>query len=145
MALPIGGWFSVNGLGGHYATVFWGVATAAVGLVRPLRRAFIRRCLCVVSQHRLRTGLAHAWVHNRRGRLPAILWTRPTPDGEAVLIWCPAGVSERQVRAATDVLCAACWAQSVWVSADPVRSHLVTVHVVRRAGPATGGDGTIDY
>ncbi|WP_178379760.1 hypothetical protein [Cryptosporangium aurantiacum] len=111
-----------------------GVSVALVAAVGPLRRAVVRWVLCVATEHRVRAGLAQAWVHNRRGRLPAIVRTRRTPYGEAVLLWCPAGICARHVRAAAPVLRAACWAQHVHVTADVRRAHLVTVHVVRRNG-----------
>ncbi|MFI5954643.1 hypothetical protein [Cryptosporangium sp. NPDC051539] len=110
------------------------IGAAFIASTPPLRRAVASRVLCIVSAHRVRTGLAHAWVHNRYGRLPAILVTRPTDYGESVTLWCPAGVGQLQVSAAAGVLRDACWgAQHVQVTTDPRRRHLVTVHVVRRA------------
>ncbi|GAA3385430.1 hypothetical protein [Cryptosporangium minutisporangium] len=118
-----------------------GVALVLVVAIGPLRRAVVRRLLCVATEHRVRTGLAQGWVHNRHGRLPAVVRTRRTSYGQAVLLWCPAGICERHVRAASDVLRSACWARQVHVTADERRRHLVTVHVVRRLPVASGEDG----
>lgn len=115
------------------------VVGIVIAVIPPLRRAVCAPVLCVITAHRVRTGLAQAWVHNRSGRLPALVWTRPTPYGEAVTLWCPAGVCERHVEAAAAILRSACWARHVFVTADPRHRHLVTVHVVRRAADLTSG------
>jgi len=126
------GWLAADLLGAGSALALGLAVTAGAAVCAPLRRAVIRRVLGVVTPHRIRVGLANAWVHNRRGRLPWILRTKVTDTGEAVLLWCPAGVSEEHITAAADVLCSACWARAVRVSADPRRRQLVTVHVIRR-------------
>lgn len=58
-------------------TVLCGLMVAGAAAV-PYGR---RRVWCVVTPHRVRTGLKHAWVHSRTGRLPMVLWTRPVPAG----------------------------------------------------------------
>jgi len=100
--------------------------------MRRVRRSAAARIWCVATQHRLRTGLARAWVHDRRGRLPAVVWTSLTAHGEQILLWCPAGVTGQQVDDAAEVIRSACLAADVEVRAHLRYPQLVFVHVVRR-------------
>jgi hypothetical protein len=105
--------------------------TAAAAAATPYGR---RRVWCVLTPHRVRTGLKHAWVHSRTGRLPMVLWTRPVPGGEELLLLLRPGTSAADVAAAD--LATACWAEEVRVEPGP-RPHLVRLTVVRRyAAPA---------
>ena len=52
----------------------WTIASAlavaaAFAVLSPLQSRF----WCIVTQHRLRTGLKQAWVFSRSGRLPMVL------------------------------------------------------------------------
>jgi hypothetical protein len=111
----------------------WLGALAAAGLAAcaavPAVRSF---GWCVVTAHRVRTGCAEARIHSRHGRLPAVVRTRTVPDGQRVLLWCPAGVAVDDFRAARTQLAAACWAADVSAHADPRHAHLVELAVVRR-------------
>ncbi len=109
-------------------TVLTGLALAATAAL-PYGR---RRGWCVVTPHRVRTGLKHAWVHSRTGRLPMVLWTRPVPEGEELLLLLRPGTSVSDVQAAD--LATACWAREVRV--EPDRNHLVRLTVVRYEVPA---------
>lgn len=133
LVISLAGWALGRTIGAVWTAAATVVVATSVAAFGPLRNAVERRFLCVVMPHRVRAGLAQAWVHNRRGRLPTILWTRATRYGEAVLLWCPAGICERHVRAAADVLRAACWARHIQVTSDPRRRQLITVHIVHRA------------
>lgn len=133
LGISMCGWYGCRTLGILQTLLGVAVAAALVVAIPSLRRAVAEPVLCMVTAHRVRTGLAQAWVHNRNGRLPAIVWTRSTPSGEAVSLWCPAGVCERHVEAAAEVLRSACWARHITVTANPRHRHLVTVHVLRRA------------
>jgi len=114
-------------------------AVAGVALLcsEPSRRRIIARAWCFITPHRIRVGCVQAWVQTRTGRLPAVLYTTPTALGERVLLWCPAGITARDLAAARDILTAACWAMDVRVIPSPRRTHLVTLEVIRRepAGP----------
>ena len=96
------------------------------------RRRLIAQFWCVVTQHRLRTGLARTWLHTRDGRLPAILWCAPTACGEQVVLWCPAGLTIEDIRAHGEHLAAACYAIAITAEAHPTYSHLVRLEVIRR-------------
>ncbi len=109
-------------------TVLTGLALAATAAL-PYGR---RRVWGVVTPHRVRTGLKHAWVHSRTGRLPMVLWTRPVPEREEVLLLLRPGTSVCDVRTAD--LAIACWAREVRV--EPDRTNLVRLTVVRYEVPA---------
>jgi hypothetical protein len=94
---------------------------------RPLRAAAWH----VITPHRLRSGLAHARIQSRHGRLPFIVRTMTRPYGERVLVWCRAGTSAEDLRSARALLRTACWATDIQVTADAQRSHLVWVDVIR--------------
>jgi hypothetical protein len=99
--------------------------------VPELRRRARRRLWCVVTPHRVRTACKHAWVHSRTGRIPAVLWTRPVPEGEQLLLWCRPGTTAEDLEAARPVLVAACWAREVRVEPHSTRAQLVLLTVVR--------------
>jgi len=103
------------------------VVGAAFAVFRPLRWRF----WCIVSQHRVRTGFAQAWLHARAGRLPMILWTRPVREGEQLLVLLRPGLSAADLTAAAPVLAAACWAREVRVEPHPTRAALARLVVVR--------------
>jgi hypothetical protein len=110
----------------------WTVASAlavAAGfaVLTPLRWRF----WCIVTQHRLRTGLKEAWVFSRSGRLPMLLWTKPVREGEQLLVLLRAGMSAADLADAAPVLAATCWAREVRVEAHPARAALVRLVVVR--------------
>jgi hypothetical protein len=91
----------------------------------------------VITPHRVRVGLTRARVHNRRGWHPLVIRITCEDFGERVLLWCPAGTSAEQIYSARSVLRAACWAGDVQVSCDPLRTHVVTVDVIRRGNDAS--------
>jgi len=127
------------------------VAVVALGLLTatlawpPSRQRLVARAWCVITAHRVRTGCVHAWVQNRDGRLPTILYTVPTESGERVMLWCRAGIVPRDLIAAREILRAACWASDVRVLVDDRRSHIVVLEVIRRfpPGPPPGGEPTL--
>src|SRR6266568_4047420 len=107
------------------------VVVCSVAVEPALRRAVAARVWCIVTPHRLRVGCVEARIHSRRGRLPYVLLTRRTAEGERVRLWCPAGTSAEDFQSARALLRAACWAEDIRVTAHPRRSHLVTVEVIR--------------
>ncbi|HEY6278314.1 MAG TPA: hypothetical protein VIX86_18515 [Streptosporangiaceae bacterium] len=118
---------------GAEATVL--AASALAGLLSPPWPPPLRAAAWhVITPHRLRSGMAHARIQSRRGRLPFIVRTLTTPYGERVLLWCRAGTSAEDLRSARALLRAACWASDIQVTADEQGAHLVCVDVIRR-GP----------
>lgn len=104
----------------------------AFGPWPPWHRPFLTVVWRIVTPHRLRAGFAQARIASLQGRIPLILRTTTTPSGERVRLWCPAGTSAEDLRAARGVLRAACWAADIRVVRDERHSQLVTVDVIRR-------------
>lgn len=74
-------------------------------------------------------------MQSRRGKLPVVLYTVPTGQGERVQVWCRAGITAADLFAARHVLAAACWAARVQVIPSLRHSHLVTLEVMRNHYP----------
>jgi hypothetical protein len=122
-----------------------GVVTLTAALLWPPSRArLFARAWCVVTPHRIRTGCKHAWVQTRDGRLPTVLYTKPTDFGERVLLWCRAGITSADLDAAREILSTACWAQDIRVITNERRRHLVTLEVIRRSPVRQLTDATRD-
>jgi hypothetical protein len=119
-----------RGLGALWTVLFGGVLAAA--LVTSYGR---RRFWVIAVQHGIRTGCKHAWVQSRTGRIPAVLWVRPVPAGEHILLLLPPGVSIVDLAEEAPNLAGACWAREVRVEADP-RAYLAHLTVVRYDVPA---------
>ena len=67
-------------------TIDWAAVllAAAVGIVFAVpwsRRFTVRRFWCVLARHRFHRLCWEARLHTRAGRLPVVLWTRPTRWG----------------------------------------------------------------
>ncbi len=121
---------------GPWATTAAVVVAAGCLVVEPeLRKSLAARAWCVITPHRLRVGCVEARIHSRRGRLPSVLLTHRIPEGERMLLWCPAGVSAEDFRSARPLLRAACWAGDIRVTAHRRHAQLVTVDVIRVGGP----------
>ena len=58
-------------------------------------------------------------------------WTSARPDGEQVLLACPAGVDVARIAAARGELAAACWAVDLTVRPHHRYANLAVVDVVR--------------
>ncbi len=108
-------------------------ATVAAVLVVPVTRRYtVSRAWCVITRHRLRACLVQIRTANRDGRLPWILWTRPTPVGERVWLWMLPGLSVKDVEERTEAIAAACWARDARVERVRRLATLVRVDVIRR-------------
>jgi hypothetical protein len=130
------------------AVVTAGLTVAAVAAWPAARQLVAGRFWCVVTPHRVRTACAEAWLQNRSGKLPMVMWTSADRYGERVVLWCRAGMTAEDLVAQRATLATACWAEDVDVRRDAHRPHLVTLEVIRRrhdvaaaaAGPADVGD-----
>ena len=134
-------------LGGLAAAFFWlwsqlhtplpsGLILAGVlGLVFGLpwtRRFTIARFWCVLARHRFQRLCWEARLHTRAGRLPVVLWVRPTRVGERLFIWCRAGISAEDFTKHTGELRAACYARDARVTRNLRWSQFVTIDIIRR-------------
>jgi hypothetical protein len=96
------------------------------------RRFITRRAWCVLARHRLQRLCYEARLHTRSGRLPLILWTRPTNVGERAWVLCRAGISAEDFADRTGELRAACYARDARVTRNRRWSHLITIDIIRR-------------
>jgi len=105
----------------------------AVAFAVPHSRRFItRRAWCVLARHRLQRLCYEARLHTRSGRLPLILWTRPTKVGERTWVLCRAGICAEDFEAHIGELRAACYARDARVTRNRRWSHLITIDIIRR-------------
>ena len=120
----------------HAITLYWAVAVlGSVGLVLGLvphsRRFITRRAWCVLARHRLQRLCWEARLHTRSGRLPLIMWIRPTKVGERAFVLCRAGICMEDFEAHIGEIRAACYARDARVTRHPRWSQLVTIDIVR--------------
>ncbi len=95
-----------------------------VALAVPHSRRFItRRTWCVLARHRIQRLCYEARLHTRSGRLPLILWTRPTRVGERSWLLCRAGICAEDFEAHIGELRAACYARDARVTRNRRWSH----------------------
>lgn len=112
--------------------IITGFTAGLVILVRPLRAQAVALAWCIVTPHRVRTGMAQAWVHSRDGKIPVVLRTSRQRYGERVHVWCRAGTSAEDFVWASHLIAAACWAREVRVSRSRRFPHIVVLEIIRR-------------
>ncbi len=133
LAVAIYAWTLLNGpLGAEAAVIAIVTVIAVVFTVPHSRRIVWPRVQCVASRHRLRTCLAQLAVSNRDGRLPWIVWIKPTPVGERAWLWMITGLSVDDINNRTEALAAACWARETRIERARTRAMFVRVDIVRR-------------
>ena len=115
-----------------WAGIILGGLAVVAGAVPHSRRFITRRAWCVLARHRLQRLCYEARLHTRSGRLPLILWTRPTRVGERAFVLCRAGISAEDFQDRTEELRAACYARDARVTRNRRWSHLVTIDIIRR-------------
>ena len=101
-------------------------ATVAVVLAVPASRRYtLRRCTAVVMRHRMRACFLQTRTWTANGRLPFLMWSRPTRVGVRVRVWLPAGLSVNDLERIIDELGTACWAREARIT--PVRGQAALV------------------
>jgi hypothetical protein len=118
-------------------TLIWAgivlAAFVALMLGVPHSRRFItRRFWCVLARHRLQRLCWEARLHTRSGRLPLILWIRPTKVGERAWVLCRAGICAEDFENHIGELRAACYARDARVTRHTRWSHLTQIDIIRR-------------
>jgi len=118
-------------------TITWAGAVLGTLLLALLalpgsRRFITRRFWCVLGRHRLQRLCYEARLHTRVGRLPLILWTRPTRVGERSWVLCRAGICAEDFEAHIGELRAACYAREARVTRNTRWSQLLTIDIIRR-------------
>jgi hypothetical protein len=121
-----------------WAGVILGGLAVVVAAVPHSRRFITRRFWCVLARHRLQRLCYEARLHTRSGRLPLILWTRPTQVGERTWLLCRAGICAEDFEAHLGELRAACYARDARVTRNRRWSHLITIDIIRRDTLAAG-------
>ena len=124
---------------GHTAALLATTALILGALVAPaLRRFLVRRWWSITTRHRMRACFRQTRTMTHHGRLPLLVWSRPSPVGEKVRVWLPAGLSVKDLEKVTTETAAACWAADVRITPSRSQAALVVVEVIRR-DPLTGG------
>src|SRR5215831_3304921 len=116
------------------AGVAVGLAVAVVACLPWTRRRF----WCVLARHRVQKLCYEARLHTRSGRLPLVLWARPTKVGERLFVLCRAGICAEDFDAHIGELRAACFARDARVTRHTRWSQLVTIDIIRRDTLAAG-------
>lgn len=107
--------------------------TLAALLAIPYSRRFItRRAWCVLARHRIQRLCYEARLHTRAGRLPLVIWTRPTKVGERAWVLCRAGICAEDFEAHIGELRASCFARDARVIRNTAWSQLVRIDIIRR-------------
>jgi hypothetical protein len=70
-------------------------------------------------------------MHTRAGRLPLIVWIRPTRVGERAFVLCRAGVCADDFDAYKAEIGSACYAREARVIRNKKWSHVVTIDIIR--------------
>jgi hypothetical protein len=111
-------------------TAIAGILTAALTIPHS-RRFLTSRAWCLISRHRLQRVCFEGRLHTRSGRLPLILWIRPTKVGERAHVVCRAGVCADDFDAYRAEIGAACYAREARVIRNKKWSQLVTIDIIR--------------
>ena len=115
-----------------WAGISIGAAVLVLLAVPWTRRYLTRRFWCILARHRIHKLCYEARLHTRSGRLPLILWTRPTKVGERVHVLCRAGICAEDFEDHIGELRAACYARDARVTRNIRWSQLVTIDIIRR-------------
>ena len=113
------------------AGILIGVTALVIVAVPYSRRLLWRRCWAVLTRHRMRACFYQTRTWTVSGRMPFLLWSRPSPVGERVRVWLPAGLSANHLDRITDELAAACWAREARITPVPNPAALIVVDTVR--------------
>ena len=121
---------------GHVPALLLTTALVLGVLVVPAsRRYLLRRWRCVLTRHRVRAALLKSRYGSSMtfdGKLPYLLWCRPSPIGERIRVWLPAGLSVKDLERSTDTLAAACWARSARITPVRGQAALIVLDIIRR-------------
>jgi hypothetical protein len=121
-----------------WAGIILGAAVIVLLAVPWTRRYLTRRFWCILARHRIQKLCYEARLHTRAGRLPLVLWTRPTKVGERAWLLCRAGICAEDFEKHIGELRAACYARDARVTRNIRWSQLVTIDIIRRDTLAPG-------
>ena len=124
LRLVLGGWLP--------AGITTTVVVLAVIAIPGTRRVVARRFWCVLIRHRIHRLCWEARLHTRSGRLPLVVWTRPTKVGERAWVLVRAGICAEDFEDRTGQLRAACYARDARITRNPRWSQLIRIDIIRR-------------
>ena len=131
-------WQPFQGYVGYWPSIVCLTILLGIVLGVPASRRFLgRRWWSITTRHRMRACFVQTRTMTHNGKLPFLLWSRPSPVGERVRVWLPAGLSVKDLEQVTAETAAACWASDVRVTPNRRQAALVVVEVIRR-DPLTG-------
>jgi hypothetical protein len=106
-------------------------AITAVMAVPATRRHITRRAWCLITRHRLQRVCWETRMHTRSGRIPLILWIRPTDVGERAWLLCRAGTCAEDFEANAPEIRTACGAIEARTTRHRRWSQIVIIDVIR--------------
>jgi len=127
------------GMSARWALITLIVITGVLLAVPATRRYLNARSWAVTSRHRVRACLVQTRTMTYDGKLPLLLWSSPSPVGERVRVWLPAGLSVKDIDDVADKLAAACWARDARVHRRNEQAATVFIEIIRR-DPLSAGD-----
>jgi len=113
------------------------VAAAGLGWLEWSHRLVSRRVMAVLTRHRLRSVFIQRRIMNYSGNLPLLLWSRPTPVGDRVVLLLRAGINLLDLEANLPYLASGCGARSATARAAIWMTALVIIDIARRDPLAT--------
>lgn len=108
------------------------VVVLLIAAIPATRRFVTRRSWCVLTRHRVRTCFEQTRTMTHNGKMPYLVWARPTAVGERVRVWLPAGLAVKDIEAVSDHLATACWASQARIERDRRFASAVHILIVRR-------------
>jgi len=120
------------GMSARWAFVTLIVIVGVLLAVPATRRYLNARSWAVTSRHRVRTCLVQTRTMTYDGKLPLLLWSSPSPVGERIRVWLPAGLSVKDIDDVADKLAAACWARDARVHRRSEQAATVFIEIIRR-------------
>jgi len=116
----------------------WALITeSSVSCFLCLWRGTRARMWAVTSRHRVYKCMKETRTMTPSGAMPYLFWSSPSPVGERIRVWLPAGLSVNNLAVVVSELAAACYAVEARVEENERFSHLVVITIVRR-DPFTG-------
>lgn len=126
------GWWWLSSLMPAWLLVTALCAVTALMVVVPVIRHYLtRRFWCVLTRHRVQACFEQTRTMTHDGRMPWLVWSRPTPVGERVRVWLPAGLSVNDLERVTENLAGACYAQTARIERG-TRAFMASILIVRR-------------
>jgi hypothetical protein len=106
--------------------------------IKPVRTTMYRVAWCLITRHRIRTCFSEFIITNRTGRLPLILWARPSRVGERVWVWLRPGLALADLQNRLDKIAVACWASMATAEPASVSNSAYIRMDIKRRDALTG-------